>query len=161
MQTHKWNEHHVLCRTWVLEPFLGVDFRCFSYMSVRTTWQRLSRALFTLSVWGDYMSLFSPPSFLVLFVSVYVCVSLLLFARPMPWKQTYFLPQSSKSSVSLLCIAWLCAPCLCYVCEPLAHGTKIALLNPSGFNSCRHTLYHLSRGREAQNKVGSGGIARK
>lgn len=27
---------------------------------------------------------------------------------------------------------------------------KIALLNPQGFNSCRPTLYHLSRARQAK-----------
>jgi len=37
----------------------------------------------------------------------------------------------------------------------LAHGTEIALLNPPGYNSCHHTLYHLSQERkpEAGNKI--------
>lgn len=33
-------------------------------------------------------------------------------------------------------------------CKPEA--LKIALLNPQGFNSCRPTLYHLSRERQAK-----------
>lgn len=49
--------------------------------------------------------------------------------------------------------------CLCYVCVYVwdslvfAQVTKIALANPLGFNSCHHTLYHLSH--EGGTKSGS------
>lgn len=133
---------------------------CSSFLSVTTSrqWQCLTVLALSACVGGvQYMCFFF---FFFLFANICVCMSILVFAA------CRTCVQSLNSSVSVLYITWLSTACLCYVCEPLAQGTKIALPNPPGFQKLSPYLIspELSRGREAGNKVaerGGRGIAKR
>lgn len=68
------------------------------------------------------------------------------------------IPNTHQTPSRTLSVAFATPGCLPTVCvrararKPKA--LKIALLNPQGFNSCRPTLYHLSRARQAKPRGG-------